>query len=243
MNETLTFNGINSGDYGVYIAGDSVYNAPERDVEMVTVPGRNGNIALDRGRFENIEVEYPAFISGTDQTDFAGNISDFRNAILSTVGYARLEDDYHPDEYRLAVYHSGLEVEPKIYNRAGAFEIRFDCKPQRFLKSGETAQSFSGSGTITNPTRFDSKPLYLVTGYGTLTVNGYAITITGTASQQIYIDCETFEAYSISGGTVTPRNDRVSIGNQSPVLSPGANTVTLAGNISNVKITPRWWTI
>ena len=56
MNETLTFNGINSGDYGVFIGGDAVYNAPARVVEMIAVPGRNGALAMDEGRYENIEV-------------------------------------------------------------------------------------------------------------------------------------------------------------------------------------------
>ena len=50
----LYFDGQSSGTYGVYITGEAVYNAPARDVEMVTIPGRNGQLALDKGRFENI---------------------------------------------------------------------------------------------------------------------------------------------------------------------------------------------
>ena len=50
------FDGINSLDYGIYITGEAVYNAPERDVEMISIPGRNGEFALDNGRFNNIRL-------------------------------------------------------------------------------------------------------------------------------------------------------------------------------------------
>ena len=123
MNEAFTFNGINSGDYGVFIGGDAVYNAPARVVEMIAVPGRNGALAMDEGRYENIEVTYPAFLADTTQADFASRVSELRNALCSVTGYQRLVDDYNPNEYRLAVYKSGLEVTPTQYNRAGGFDI------------------------------------------------------------------------------------------------------------------------
>lgn len=242
MNETLTFNGINSASYGVYIAGDAVYNAPERSVEMITIPGRNGTVAMDGGRFENIEVTYPAFIGKSSQASFAGSVADFRNAILSAVGYQRLTDDYNPDEYRLAVYKSGFEVDPKIYNRAGEFNLTFDCKPQRYLISGEATTVFTAAGTITNPTRFSSSPLLKVTGAGVVGIGDYSFTLTGLSSQEIYIDCEIMEAWQMVGGVKVSRNDYVQYaGNEFPTLAPGENGVGLGSGITRIEITPRWW--
>lgn len=134
--KALTFDGVSSRDYGVYITGEAVFNAPERDVEMITIPNRNGAFALDNGRFENITVSYPAGIFADTETDFAQAISDFRNILCSKRGYCRLEDEYNPDEYRMAIYKSGLEVSPAQL-KAGEFEIIFECKPQRWLKSGD----------------------------------------------------------------------------------------------------------
>ena len=82
----LIFGGVDSADYGIYITGEAVYNAPPRAVDMITVPGRNGSVALDQGRFENIVVTYPAGTFGDDQADFRTALSDFRNAILSHFG-------------------------------------------------------------------------------------------------------------------------------------------------------------
>lgn len=163
----LTFDGESSKDYGIYITGSAVFNAPARDVEMITIPGRNGTFALDHGRFENIEVTYPAGLFGDTEADFAQGISDFRNFLASRQGYVELSDEYNPGEYRLAVYKNGLDVTPEQL-KAGEFEITFDCKPQRWLTAGQDPVSITSGDEITNPTLFDASPLLLVDGYGTI---------------------------------------------------------------------------
>ena len=174
--KSLVFDGEDSRNYGVYITGQAVYNAPERDVEMISIPGRNGSFALDKGRFQNIEVSYPAGIFADNETDFAEAISDFRNLLCSRNGYVRLSDEYHPDEYRMAVYKSGLEVEPAQL-KAGEFNIVFDCKPQRYLTSGEEAIDVDSGDFITNPTLFEASPMLEVEGYGTIVMGGQDIAI------------------------------------------------------------------
>lgn len=177
MYKSLTFDNKTSREYGVYITGEAVYNAPERDVEMITIPGRNGSFALDNGRFQNIEVSYPAGIFADTEADFRQAISDFRNFLCSRTGYVRLTDEYNPNEYRMAVYKSGLEVDPAML-KAGEFTITFDCKPQRWLTSGESAVTIAYSGdTITNPTLFEASPLLEVDGYGTISFNSYDIEV------------------------------------------------------------------
>ena len=172
---SLTFGGVNSADYGIYITGEAVFNAPKRAVEMVSVPGRNGAIAIDRGHYENIEVEYTAGTFGTDEAEFSSAISAFRNAIASQIGYQRLTDTYHPEEYRMAMYVDGFEVDPRHYNSAGEFKLKFNCKPQRWLTSGETEVTVASGDVLTNPTPYDAGPLLMAEGYGTISFNGYEI--------------------------------------------------------------------
>ena len=81
--KTFTFDGESSADYGVYITGEGVFNAPERAVEMVDIPGRNGSYALDQGRFSNIEVTYTAGMVDDSETDFADRLADVRNWLCS----------------------------------------------------------------------------------------------------------------------------------------------------------------
>lgn len=199
--KALSFDNVSSRTYGVYITGSAVYNAPEREVEMISIPGRNGALALDKGRFENIEVTYPAGIFADTEADFAQAVSEFRNFLCSKKGYCRLSDDYNPSEYRMAVYKSGLEVSPAQL-KAGEFDITFECQPQRFLTSGETEQTVSNNGTLTNPTLFAASPLLKVVGYGDVKFNGYTITLTDEQMGRVVLDDE-FRYYPGTDDTFT----------------------------------------
>ncbi len=218
--KALSFDNVSSRTYGVYITGEAVYNAPERDVEMVEIPGRNGSFALDKGYFENIEVSYPAGIYADNETDFAEAISDFRNFLCSRKGYVRLTDEYNPNEYRMAIYKSGLEVTPAQL-RAGEFNIVFECKPQRFLTSGETVVSVANNGTLTNPTLFESSPLLAVTGYGDIGINDETITV-----QNAQLG-ETDITTSISGNTVTLNTTNLNTGDSIYTKDSGYPYVTV----------------
>ena len=203
MFKSLTFDGEDSRDYGVYITGQAVFNAPEREVEMISIPGRNGQFALDKGRFENIEVTYPAGIFANTEAEFAEAVSNFRNLLCSKRGYVRLQDEYHPDEYRMAIYKSGLELE-NVALKAGEFEITFDCKPQRYLTSGEEENTVVNGGTLTNPTLFDAEPLLEVEGYGTIGFNGYNINLANAIMGEVEIvSNETMTQTSFDPGTET----------------------------------------
>ena len=184
--KALSFDNVSSRTYGVYITGEAVYNAPERDVEMVSIPGRNGSFALDHGRFENIEVTYPAGIFAENEADFAQAVSDFRNYLCSKQRYCRLSDEYNPDEYRMAVYKSGLEVDPAQL-RAGEFNITFECKPQRWLTSGEDEVAVADGETLTNPTLFEASPIIKVEGYGTISTGGQSIEVEAVPVGNVFL--------------------------------------------------------
>ena len=214
----FTFDGVDSKDYGVYISGDGVFNSPERSAEMVEIPGRNGDLVIDRGRFGNIEVTYPASIAADNEADFAAGISDLRNFLSSRVGYCRLEDEYNPAEYRLAVYRRGLEVTPAQL-KAGEFEIVFDCMPQRFLKSGEDPVPITNGGTITNPTLFPAPPLLQVWGYGNFTVNGQPLEIISAPIGWQPVNYANMEA----GGKITTYSGTLVIDFDDTIANPGDN--------------------
>lgn len=170
--KSFTFNGISAADYGVYVTDVNVFNSAERAVEYITIPGRNGSFALDHGRFENITVVYDCALGQDTDVDFVTAISDFRNALASAKGYQRLEDDMNPDEYRMAVFSKGLEA-PTLNQQTAKFKVEFNCKPQRYLKSGETAIELMNEAVLTNPTMFPASPILKLRGYGIFKVGDY----------------------------------------------------------------------
>lgn len=235
MRNWLTFNGEPSTNYGVYISGDGVFNAPARDEEKIAVPGRNGELTIDNGRYENVAVEYPAFI----YRGFDLNVDGLRNFLLSQRGYKKLKDSYHTDEYRMAKWDGDFEADVEDNLDSGTFTLRFDCMPQRFYESGDDPIELS-AGTLLNQTLMTAKPLLRVYGSGTVTINGTTIGVTAEGSGYYTdIDCDLQEAYRDT--LATNRNGYITLtSGRFPSLDPGENTVSSSG-ISRLIIRPRWW--
>lgn len=184
---TFTFGGVSTSDYGLVVEGSGDYSAPKRATETINIPGRNGAFQLDKGYYENIEIEYKVVVADATQADFNDAIEAFRNAIVSQIGYQRLEDTYHPGEYRMATYNGGLNDAPTFHGKGAIFKIKFNCKPQRWLTSGETAVTVTSGGTLTNPTLFESGPLLEATGSGAIEFNGYEIEFAGVPYGEVVI--------------------------------------------------------
>lgn len=233
MRNWLSFAGKDCRDYGVYISGEGTFSAPSRSYDFIHIPGRDGDLLGNNKRLENLELTYPAFV----YTDFKNFIRGFRSFLLSQEGYKRLADTYHPDEFRLACYAGPFEPDVLSNNRAGTFDITFNCKPQRYLLTGEVAQAYTSDGNISNPTMFDAKPLIRVYGNGTLALGDNVITIAGSSLEYIDIDCEMMDAYH----GATNCNQYITLSSQDfPALPSGETHITLTG-ITRVEITPRWW--
>lgn len=236
MNSFLTYAGKSTLEMGVLISGEGTYNAPERNVEEKEVAGRNGKLLFDMGNFKNILVNYPAYI----RQDLPDRSSELFNYLASFEGYQRLEDTYHPYEYRMARYLSNVEVSPDgCRNRSGGFTLSFDCKPQRFLKSGNEPVTYTANGKIFNRTLYPAKPFLKIYGTGEGTVGiGSETIIISAISTYMEIDCEIMDAYK---GAINC-NGNVSF-TDDIIIRPGEVGVSMTGNISRVDITPRWWII
>lgn len=228
------FNGRCSLDFGLYISGDQTFNAPERDVESVEIPGRSGNLTISRNRLKNITVAYPVFI----RRDFPQHAAAARAWLLGSEGYARLEDTYHPDVYRLAQFRGPVDFDMRFLNYAGEATLSFDCQPQRFFRIGEQVLSCTDGGSLINP-GFPALPLIKVsgTGSGNLYVGSYTVQIL-SLDGYVMLDSDTQNAYK---DTIN-KNSTISAP-EFPVLLPGENTISWDGGITSVEITPRWWTV
>lgn len=237
MMHYLTFAGKSSHDFGIRISGEGTYNAPKRKYTEETIAGRNGTVLLDDGSFENIDITYPAFVF----TNMPERVRDFRNYMGALAGYQRLEDTYAPETFRMAQYSGGIDVKTSGYmNRMGEFDITFNCKPQRFLKSGEREITFTENGAIYNPTEFEAQPHIRVygTGDGTVGIGSYLITIEDIDGY-IDIDCELMDAYK---GTLNC-NSQVSFNADDFKIRAGQSGVTFSGDITSVIIKPRFYII
>ncbi len=58
----IYFNGKAGKDCNLFVSGEATFDAPEKEVERVSIPGRNGDILISQSRYKNVTVRYPAFI-------------------------------------------------------------------------------------------------------------------------------------------------------------------------------------
>lgn len=230
----LKIGGKDCRDYGLLMFPAEVDSAPRRVYEEVVVPGRNGTLRIDGKRYGNIKQSYDLV---TYQNMEAG-LKGFRQYLMSLVGYQRIEDSIHPEEFYEAVYDA--DFEPRVSFSRGMAKIRveFERKPQRWLKSGEVAFEFTGAGTIINNTLYASRPKIRAYGDGELWLGNDCITISGSG-EYTDIDCD---LRTCREGTVNRGPAVTFSGLDYPVLAPGNTGVRLNG-ITKAEIIPRWFTL
>lgn len=253
MNNYLIIDGKSSLDFGLVISGRGVQNSPEKRYEELDIPGRNGKLLLNSDRFfNNVQVSYESFMyedspgchskwdhdQAFRQKALSDRLCAFRSFLGSRDGYFRLEDTYHPDEFRLAYYSEAFNPEMSQSLNVAQFTLNFTCKPQRFLKTGEEQITVTENSTIINPTLFDAKPMIRAYGTGSFSINGVSLKIT---SSDVYtdIDCDLMECYKDSANC----NENVVLQNGAfPSLPAGDDVIKLAG-ITKLEIIPRWWVL
>lgn len=225
-------------DFGVYVSGEGTFSSPEREYETVEILGRSGDLHIDKKRYLNVEITYPSFIL----EDLRKNMADLRGFLLGKAGYRRLEDTYHPDEYRLADFKGPIDVSDVLWLDAGRFDLTFDCKPQRYLKSGEQPIEITSNRQLFNPTSFVAKPLIRVYGSGELGVGSETVTIAEHEYEYLDIDCDIMDCYYKNDYAYYNLNSLVTFNSQNfPDISVGQCGVSLGDGISKVIIWPRWW--
>lgn len=236
MINKIRINGEELG--GIYVDSSLSFNKPAKNVETFEIPGRSGSLIIDNGTWANVMITYPAFIREQQGLTFREIFQRLVRQLAPLTGYQRIETDYEPNHFRLGRVIVPEAPNPVRLNREGFFDLSFDCKPQRYLKSGEKEVELTASGEIINPTVFASSPLLRIYGNGTATINNTEVTLTSNSGNYTDIDCEMMDCYR---GTAN-RNQYVSFtSNDFPKLEPGNNQILLGTGITKVIITPRWW--
>lgn len=138
----LEFDGVDIGAAcEMFILGKGTYGAPSRDVDQIHVPGRNGDILIDNGGWNNVTVKYP---DCNILSNFGENVEKLRGYLFSNPGYHTLIDQYHPDEVRYAEFRGPFTADAHTGtgNDSGSFDLEFNCKPQRFLRESMIAHDY-----------------------------------------------------------------------------------------------------
>lgn len=222
----------------IYITGVKICDSPARDVSFYSIPGRNGDLVLDNGRWKNLDVTYSCAIA----TDFDCKFTAFKRDLLNQVGYKKLQDTIHPDSYRMAVVAQPIKVDTVRLNRTGRFDITFNCKPQRYLKYGDQFTTLEKPRTLFNQYGTVALPLIAIYGTspGTLTVGDTTVEIM-ELDGNIILDCDSQNAYRMIENSIAENLNSTIYAPEFPKLVPDENEISWTGGIKYVAIKPRWW--
>lgn len=123
----------------------------------------------------------------------------------------------------------------------------------------EVASLFTAQANVVSPTRFPAQPLIkikmtgtAITGQAVAYIGGKVIRLDITPTifkygqlitvNEIYIDCETMDAYTLANDAVITLNEYVILPNESITIE-NDTVVMCNGFIDSLTITPRWWTL
>lgn len=233
LNETFYLDGIDAGSVGIRLQAPIVFSKAVPVIETQTIPGRNGDLIFETGSYENRSGSASCFCL---QEDVETAISSAGRFLMGNKGYRRLETSDDPNHYWMARVENSPQIAMRLRSLA-PFDISFDCKPQRFLKSGENAIVFIANGSLTN--QYGQVALPLITlygqGKGTLTIGNCVVEVKAL-DEVLFLDSDTQNAYNDNG------NQNMNINAPTfPALPGGETQIAFSGGIERVEIVPRWW--
>lgn len=233
LNETFYLDGVNAKSAGIYLQKPIVFGEAVPNIEYQEIPGRNGALVFDTGSYGNRIGSASCFCL---QEDAETAISSAGRFLMGKNGYRRLETSDDPNHYWMARVENSPQIAMRLRTLA-PFDISFDCKPQRFVKSGENAVVFTESGSLFNQYGQTALPLITIYGHGagTLTIGDCVVDVKGL-DEMLYIDSDTQNAYNDNG------NQNMKINAPTfPTLTDGETQIAFSGGIERVEIVPRWW--
>lgn len=248
-NYDVTFNGVAASTLGLYAMERPSMPAPEWRVQKVTVPGRDGDLYIQDGGLQDIQISV--------RFNFIGAPSSWGNTFRAlklwtdspdTSVYLKMRQLVFSDDssYAYAVKRVTVGTTERVARSIGQARVTFVCDGWSYLTSGlavTTVADGTQSITMTNPTTYVAKPIFVFrspTVGATFTItdtNGNAKTFeVGTSgSQTIVINCRLGSVTNASGVS------RLSLTNGDLAafdLQPGTNTLTID---TNTLTTMRWF--
>jgi phage-related protein len=235
LKETFYLDGIDAQSVGVRLQAPIEFSEAVPVVEAQSIHGRNGDLLYYTGSYENRSGSASCFCL---QSDVEKAISSAGRFLMGKKGYRRLETSDDPDHYWLAKVDNSPQISMRIRTLA-PFEIGFDCKPQRFLKSGEIPIELDYGRPLYNPYGEIALPIITVYGQGAgrLTVGDRVVVIKELYGTLI-LDSDTQNAYNDKGN----QNSKIDAP-LFPILPDGEIEIEMSGDIERIEIVPRWWEI
>lgn len=230
----IKFNGVSSDDFGITILKDVSFTSPSRNLESVKVLGRDGELQIGDGTLNNVSKSFPFIVKNTNK-DIAQVASDLSNWLKFDSEWHDLEFSGDNDYIYQAIATSEYDLQ-RVMAWFGKGTLDFELKPYKFLKSGLNEVVLGSS--IKNPLNRPSKPKITIKGTGniTLTIGASELTLKNVDGG-IVVD-SLYQTVTNLAGTALAWDKVTSY--PLPTIKADTSNVLRTGNITEIKIIPRW---
>lgn len=212
------------------------------------MPGRSSSLLRDYNTFNDVDESITVYLR-TDKRvnakarNLRAEATALFNWLKSPRGWSRMTFSDDLEHHIFVKFSDELSIDEIFYLfDVGEGELTYKRKPQRFITEANESKVVKKDETLYNPYPYESFPLYEVDGAGdiTLYIGSRSCVIKGL-SGTIYIDAEMQASYTFFNGILTPANNKVL--NDIPTLSSDRTNISWLGNVTSLKIKPRWWTL
>ena len=223
----FTFKGIDSREMGVIVTAMPETGRAERRIESITVAGRNGSLHTDEGVYESYDRTMECALIKRARLD---------EITAWLVGSGEMTFSTEPDKvYRVTIANKiSIAQMMRVFQK---FQVILDTQPFKYsVNAAGDALELTAPTTIRNSGTVYSEPIITVFGSGdvTLTINGADFPLYGV-EESITIDSEMMEVFKGD----TNQNGKYG-GAKFPRFEVGKNEISWTGNVSKIKIQPRW---
>lgn len=225
------YDGKSSKDFNLVITKVKRHDTPERNIETINVPGRDGDLYIDNGSYGARKIEVEGYIKNDVAT------------------YSRLIDAWLYRKFKIEklffsdeadIYYEGMCINKisfsETFKHFNECKIIFECKPYKKLFDGDNIVNINvNNSKLFNPTDFESDPIVKIYGTGNidLSINNKVIHLTNIQGF-IVIDSELMDCYKEAQLLNNKMNGEF------PKLDVGINTISWVGTVTKVEITPKW---
>lgn len=225
---SISFNGKNCLQYGILPVRRPDIPAAEKEVEEITIPGRDGILTESKERYLPVVISIE-FNFMKEPDEWAGA---FRKAKKWLQGSGNLEfsDDAH---YLYKVYYCKITDSERTSRKIGKFTAEFTCYPYLFVRDGQREKTIE---EIKRNPYCISHPLYKITGEGLCRININGKEVSVNVGQNVTIDTERMIAYRTDG---TIQNTVVTGEYEDLYLQEGDNEILVTDGFE-ISVIPNW---
>lgn len=158
--------------YNFYISKRTVA-MPKRRTELYDMSGRNGAWVQDGIYATNATITYEGWMVDDTHDALRARVSGLLGVVYNHTqqGYARLQDTYDGDGFRLAVPCGAPEVNYTAHGTAVTIKLTFSARPEIYTYNGDGYILIGTDSQITiNGDNYNRYPLLETTGMGTISI-------------------------------------------------------------------------